>query len=579
MLERGLFFYKGAREVKQSLAFISTIHEVPSNNNPIHPNELLVHAGYIHMKNGKYISLLPLGKRVLQKMEKIIREELNTISTNEITLPILNSLSESPSELDDQELFHWKNTKKEELYLASSHVEILTSIVKEKIHSYKQLPFVLYQIQNKYRNEIHENGMFKNKEFQMLDVYSFHHTSEQLDEFYEKIDQVYTSIFRRLGLPYKKVVADLGGYPGQLSHEYIVLSENGDATIACSNESDYVVNVDLAEVPMITPSNRCDMKELIKQEVSNSKLSIDNLLHNLDTTADQMIKAKIIQANDELIVVLYRGDHTLNEVKLKNKLNVPKIKYAKEKTVREVIGCSSNYVGPIKLPVNVKVVADYGIKTICNGITFANEDGYYYSNVNPERDFAINAYEDLRYIQEGDPSPDGVGEIQFSKGYEIAHIYKLGSSFSEKFETNFIDEDGKSNPIQMGIYEIGVSRLFAVATEIYQDDKGIAWPNSIAPFDVHLLTESVEDEEQWMISEQLYHVLLSYQFDVLFDDRDTPFDVKLKDANLIGIPVQVIIGNNAIQGNVKVIYRRTGESFECAKEELMDRLSEFFRVY
>lgn len=565
--------------MKQSLSLISTIHEVPSNNKPLHPNELLINAGYIHVKNEKYISLLPLGKRVLQKIEKIIREELNTLSTNEITLPVLNSIQSSQTEIENQELFYWRAENQEELYLASSHVEILTSIVKEKISSYKQLPFVLYQIQNKYRDETNENGMYKSSEFQMLDVYSFHHTSENLDQFYDKMDQVYSTIFRRLGLPYKKVVADLGNYLGELSHEYIVLSELGDATIGSSNESNYVVNVDLAEATAPTSINRCEMKELVKQKVSDMSLSIDEFLHSIDIPLEQMIRTKILQVNEELVVVLYRGDHTLNEVKLKNMLNVSKLKFADDQVIRDIIGCSASYVGPIKLPINVKVVADYGIKSICNGITFGNEDGYYYSNVNPERDFAINAYEDLRYIQEGDPSPDGFGQIQFSKGYEVGHIYKLGSAFTEKCEANFEDEDGNLQPIQMGIFEMGVSRLLAVASELYQDEKGLAWPNSLAPFDVHLLTESVENEEEWIISEQLYHVLLSYQFEVLFDDRDTSFDVKLKDANLIGLPVQVIVGKNVIEGKVKVIYRRTGESFECAKEELMDRLNEFFRVY
>ncbi|MFY3793368.1 proline--tRNA ligase [Ureibacillus sp. MALMAid1270] len=568
--------------MKQSLSFIRTNYEVPSNQ-LTNSNNLLERAGYIHLQNGRFISYLPLAKRVLFKIEKLIREEMNRLQANEISLPILNSFQQERPSNDavskNVELFHIQNRKSEELYLAPSHEEILTSIVKEQIKSYKQLPLVLYQIQTKFRDELEQNGLFKSLEFIMKDAYSFHNSKESLDEFYGKMEQAYSTIFSRLGLTYKKVVADLGNYCGEISHEFIVLSENGDVTIAYSNESDYAVNIDLAEVITQHFTHAEELKELKKQKFSIDPDKDEDILNQLELPPEKIIKTKTYKINDELLVVLYRGDHQLNEVKLKNLLHVKNLTLADDDFTREIIGCSVNSVGPIKLPVQVKVIADNGIKSISNGVACANEDGYYYENVNPERDFAINAYEDIRYIQEGEPSPDGIGTIQFAKGFEVAHIFKLGSTYSVESEALFVDEFGDKKPLQMGAYGLGVSRLFAVASQFYQDGSGFTWPNSIAPFDVHLLTENVENEEEWLVSEQLYNILSTYQFDVLFDDRHTTIDEKLNDANLIGLPVQVIVSSKVQQGIVKVQYRRTGETFECAKEELIDRLNEYFRVY
>ena len=555
---------------------------MPSNQ-LTNSNNLLERAGYIHLQNGQFISYLPLAKRVLFKIEKLIREEMNKLQANEISLPILNSFQQERPSNDavskNVELFHIQNRKSEELYLTPSHEEILTSIVKEQIKSYKQLPLVLYQIQTKFRDELELNGLFKSLEFIMMDAYSFHHSKESLDEFYGKMEQAYSTIFSRLGLAYKKVVADLGNYRGEISHEFIVLSENGDVTIAYSNESDYAVNIDLAEVITQHFTHAEELKELKKQKFSIDPDKDEDILNQLELPPEKIIKTKTYKINDELLVVLYRGDHQLNEVKLKNLLHVKNLTLADDDFTREIIGCSANSVGPIKLPVQVKVIADNGIKSISNGVACANEDGYYYENVNPERDFAINAYEDIRYIQEGEPSPDGIGTIQFAKGFEVAHIFKLGSKYSDESEALFVDEFGDEKPLQMGAYGLGVSRLLAVASQFYQDGSGFTWPNSIAPFDVHLLTENVENEEEWLVSEQLYNILSTYQFDVLFDDRHTTIDEKLNDANLIGLPVQVIVSSKVQQGIVKVQYRRTGETFECAKEELIDRLNEYFRVY
>lgn len=565
--------------MKQSHSFIRTIQEVHSNVNR-DPNELLIRAGYIRMQEGGFISYLPLAKRVISKIETIIREEMNQLLANEISLPVLNPLPKrlSDMELVADEIFHIKDQQNDELYLSPSHEEILTSLVKEEINSYKQLPLVLYQIQTKFRDELKHSGIFKSREFIMKDAYSFHQSIDDLNNFYEKMEQSYSNIFRQLGLQYKKVVGDLGNYRGESSHELIVLSEHGDVTIVFSNESDYAVNLDLAQVIEQPNQENCETKQLTKQDIEGFA-HFEEFIQHSNLPLEKIIKSKTYKVNDELIVVLYRGDHTLNEMKLKTILNVQKLKLADNEVIRERIGCSSHSVGPIKLPVKVNVIADHGIKTICNGVAGGNEDGFYYQNVNPERDFAINSYADIRYIQEGEPSPDGLGTIQFTKGYEVGHTFKLGSTYTTECNATFVDEFGKTNPLLMGAYGLGVSRIFAVASEIYQDDKGLAWPTTLAPYNIHLLTEDVENEEEWTLSEQLYNILTTYQFDVLLDDREISINEKIKDADLIGLPVQVIVGNKANEGIVKVNYRRTGESFECAKEVLIDHLNEFFRTY
>lgn len=275
--------------------------------------------------------------------------------------------------------------------------------------------------------------------------------------------------------------------------------------------------------------------------------------------------------------MLARGDHEINDIKLKNALDAGTVELASETAIRELLGCGVGSIGPVKLPVDVKVVADQAIKSIRNGVAGANEDGFHLVNVNPERDFAVNDYLDIRFIQEGDPSPDGQGTIQFAEGIEVGHIFKLGTTYSAKMNGTFLDEQGKAQPFIMGCYGIGVSRILAAVAEHFQDDNGFTWPTQLAPYDIHVVPVNTKDEAQVTLADELYGLLKSYRYDVLLDDRAERAGVKFTDADLIGLPVRVTVGKKASEGVVEVKFRQTGETFEWKKEEVIDRLNEFFR--
>nr|WP_106784259.1 proline--tRNA ligase [Lysinibacillus timonensis] len=566
--------------MKQSLAFIPTIQQVPTSSLD-KTNQLLIRAGYIRMNESGDITYLPLAKRVLSKIEKILREEIERIPAIELSLPLIYSKNSFQSEgvAHSTELFQLKDQQGNALCLSSSHEEFLAAIVKQEIHHHQQLPFVLYQIQTKFRDEVNQKGLFKSREFMTTDVYSFHDTEEDLEETYEKMTQAFSTILSKLGLSYKLLLADAGNYSGVMTHEFVILSEHGgDVTIAYSDSSNYAVNIEMVEVIESHEPATGVIKELTKQSIP-SDIDVMEGIKALTDNVSIIINTKVYDIDGELVVVLVRGDHQINEVKLKNVLKVNHLTLASEEAIQNIMGCSIHSVGPIKLPISVRVIADHAIKTIRNGLSGANEDGFYYINVNPERDFAINAYEDIRFAVEGDPSPDGKGLIQFTKGYEVGHIFKLGSTISEKLDATFTDQFGDVHPVLMGVYAMGVSRLFAVVSEQYQDDKGFAWPKQLTPFHIHLIPERSEDDVQLELAELLNNILTSYHYDVLFDDRKVDLEVKLNDAELIGLPVRVIVGRKSTDGIVEVQVRRTGETFEYAKEELVDHLNEFFRVY
>ena len=319
------------------------------------------------------------------------------------------------------------------------------------------------------------------------------------------------------------------------------------------------------------------MLELEKVATPDVK-TIEEVSNFLNVAASNCIKSLVFNIDGELVVVLARGDHEINDIKLKNALEADSVELAEEAEIKELLGCTVGSIGPVKLPINVKVIADNAIKSIRNGVAGANEDGFHYMNVNPERDFAINTYEDIRFIQVGDPSPDGQGVIKFAEGIEVGHIFKLGTTYSEKMNALYLDEQGKTQPFIMGCYGIGVSRILAAVAEQFQDEKGFVWPKQLAPYDVHLVPVNTKDEAQVQLADELYGLLKSYRYDVLYDDRAERAGVKFADADLIGLPVRVTVGKKAAEGLVEVKFRESGETFEWAKEEVIDRLNEFFRT-
>ncbi|MBM7608396.1 prolyl-tRNA synthetase [Lysinibacillus composti] len=563
--------------MKQSLTFIPTMREIPSEAE-VKSHVMLLRAGFIRQSTNGVYSYLPLAKRVLRKIENIIREELEGINAVEIALPSIqsaNSLEQSGRLTSyGPEVIRMHDRHNRELLLAPTNEEAVTELVKDEIQSYKKLPFTLYQIQTKYRDEQKTRfGLLRSREFILNDTYSFHSNEESLNETYEQMFKVYSNILTKLGLQFRAVSAEKGELE---SHEFIVLSDIGEHTFAYSNHSDYAASIETAKVITEYVSSEEPMEDLEMVATPNEK-TIEEVSQFFDMPTVNCIKSLVFKVDEELYVVLVRGDHTVNETKLMQGLNAQSVELADEASIQELLGCSPGSIGPIKLPLNVKVVADHAIKTIRNGIAGANEDGYHYKNVNPERDFAINIYDDIRYIQEGEPSPDGQGEISFAKGIEVAHIFKHGAKFSSNLNATFIDEQGKAQPFIMGSYNLGVSRLLAVIAEQYQDENGFVWPKQLAPYDIHLMCVNRDDEVQFELAEELYGILTFYQYNVLYDDRSERAGVKFADSDLLGLPVRVTIGKKAVDRMVEVKVRSTGESFECAKEEIGERLNEFFR--
>lgn len=566
--------------MKQSKTFIPTLREVPADAD-VKSHKQLLRAGFIRQNTSGVYSYLPLAKRVLTKIENIIREEMEAINSIELLMPALQSAElwqESGRwEKYGPELMRLKDRHDRDFALGPTHEEVITTLVRDEIKSYKKLPLTLYQIQTKFRDEKRPRfGLLRGREFIMKDAYSFHASRESLDETYEDMYRAYSNIFSRLGLNYRAVIADAGSIGGKGTHEFMVLSEIGEDTIAYSDTSDYAANIEMAEVTVeYQPANEA-LKDLEKVATPDQK-TIEEVSAFLQVAPSNVIKSLVFNVDGELVVVLARGDHEINDIKLKNALDAGSVELADEAAIRQLLGCGVGSIGPVKLPVDVKVVADHAIKSIRNGVAGANDDGFHLVNVNPERDFAVNEYLDIRFIQEGDPSPDGQGIIKFAEGIEVGHIFKLGTTYSEKMNGTFLDEQGKAQPFIMGCYGIGVSRILAAVAEHFQDENGFTWPIQLAPYDIHVVPVNTKDETQVSLANELYGLLKSYRYDVLLDDRAERAGVKFADADLIGLPVRVTVGKKATEGVVEVKFRQTGETFEWKKEEVIDRLNEFFR--
>ena len=567
--------------MKQSLTFIPTLREVPSDAE-VKSHQVLLRAGFIRQNASGIYSYLPLARKVLFKIEQVIREELEAINAQELLMPAMQSAElwqESGRwEKYGPELMRFKDRHNRDFALGPTHEEVITTLVRDEIKSYKKLPLTLYQIQTKFRDEKRPRfGLLRGREFIMKDAYSFHASRESLDATYEDMYRAYSNIFTRLGLNFRAVIADAGSIGGKGTHEFMVLSDIGEDTIAYSDSSDYAANIEMAEVVVDYKLSEEEMLELEKVATPDVK-TIEEVSNFLNVPASNCIKSLVFKIDGELVVVLARGDHEINDIKLKNALDADSVELAEEAEIKELLGCTVGSIGPVKLPINVKVIADNAIKSIRNGVAGANEDGFHYMNVNPERDFAINTYVDIRFIQVGDPSPDGQGVIKFAEGIEVGHIFKLGTTYSEKMNALYLDEQGKTQPFIMGCYGIGVSRILAAVAEQFQDEKGFVWPKQLAPYDVHLVPVNTKDEAQVQLADELYGLLKSYRYDVLYDDRAERAGVKFADADLIGLPVRVTIGKKAAEGLVEVKFRESGETFEWAKEEVIDRLNEFFRT-
>ncbi|SEM48077.1 prolyl-tRNA synthetase [Mesobacillus persicus] len=561
--------------MKQSMTLIPTLREVPADAE-IKSHQLLLRAGYIRQNASGVYSYLPLARKVLQKVEGIVREEMDNAGAVELLMPALQQ-----AELWQEsgrwytygpELMRMRDRHEREFALGATHEEVITSLVRDEVKSYKRLPLSLYQIQTKFRDEKRPRfGLLRGREFIMKDAYSFHSSQESLDEVYERLFAAYSNIFTRCGLNFRAVIADSGAMGGKDTHEFMVLSDVGEDTIAYSDTSNYAANIEMAPVVMEYEKKAEPAKELEKVITENQK-TIEEVAGFLKVEAKDCIKSLLFKMDDDrYVLTLVRGDHEVNDIKLKNLLGAANAELATAEETKAVLGCTIGSLGPVNVK-DVEVVADDAVAAVVNGVCGANEENYHFINVNPERDFSVNQYADLRFIQERDPSPDGEGKIVFAKGIEVGHVFKLGTRYSEAMGATYLDENGRTQPMIMGCYGIGVSRTMASVVEQFNDEKGLVWPTALAPFDLHLIAVNMKDTAQAELANDLYGKLKAARFEVLFDDRQERPGVKFADSDLIGLPVRITVGKKASEGIVELKVRKTGDMQEVHVDELQETI-------
>lgn len=563
--------------MKQSKVFIPTMKEVPAGAEAL-SHRLLLKAGLIKQSTSGIYSYLPLAARVLNNIEAIVREEMERIDAVEILMPALQQ-----AELWEEsgrwsaygpELMRLQDRNGREFALGPTHEEVVTSIVRDELKSYKQLPLTLFQIQSKYRDEKRPRfGLLRGREFIMKDAYSFHADEDSLDASYQDMYNAYGRIFKRVGINARPVVADSGAIGGSHTHEFMALSEIGEDTIVYSEQSDYAANIEKAEVVYQANEKHEDLQPLTKIETPNIHTA-QELATFLDKPLDEITKSMVFKIDGEFIMVLVRGHHELNDIKLKAYFGTDNIELASEDEIVNLLGAKPGSLGPV-FDKEIKVYADNFIQDLNNIVVGANEDGYHLLNANIGRDFEVDAFGDFRFILEGEPLSDGSRPARFAEGIEVGQVFKLGTKYSESMNATFLDNQGKAQPLLMGCYGIGVSRTLSAIVEQNNDENGIIWPKSVTPFDLHLITINPKKDDQRELADQLY-TQLKENYDVLYDDRKERAGVKFNDADLIGLPVRVVVGKNAAEGIVEVKRRDTGESEEVYVDNLINYVNTLY---
>ncbi|ADV05518.1 proline--tRNA ligase [Staphylococcus pseudintermedius] len=564
--------------MKQSKVFIPTLREVPAEAEAI-SHQLLLKAGLIKQNAAGVYSYLPVATRVIHKISDIIRQEMERIDAVEVVMPVLqqSELWKESGRWDayGMELMRLRDRNQREFALGPTHEEVVTSLVRDELRSYKQLPLTLFQIQTKFRDEKRPRfGLLRGREFIMKDAYSFHTDEESLMETYQNMYNAYSTIFKRVGLNVRPVVADSGAIGGNHTHEFHALSAIGEDTIVYSNNSDYAANIEKAEVTYYETANTAEaLQPLEKVETPNVKTA-QELADFLGQPLENIIKTMVFKVNGAFILLLVRGHHEVNDVKIKDYFKTDDVAMATDDEIRNLLGASPGSLGPVT-DRDVKVYADQFVQSLRNLAIGANEDGYHYVNANVERDFQIEGYGDFRFILEGEPLADGSGPAQFAEGIEVGQVFVLGEKYSEAMKATVLNQQGREQNLTMGCYGIGVSRTLSAIIEQHHDDNGIIWPKSVTPFDVHLISVNPKKDEQRACADRLYDQLLG-TYDVLYDDRNERAGVKFNDADLIGIPVRVVVGKNASEGIVEVKRRDTGDSEDVHVNDLVTHLEKLY---
>jgi prolyl-tRNA synthetase len=565
--------------MRASQFFIATLKEAPSDAE-VASHKLMLRAGMIKRLAAGIYTWMPIGLRVVRKVERIVREEMDRAGAIELFMPAVQ-----PAELWQEsgrwekygpELLRFKDRHAREFVIGPTHEEVITDVVRREIRSYRQLPKHFYQIQTKFRDEIRPRfGVMRGREFTMKDGYSFHASFEDLQREYQNMYQTYSRIFSRLGLGFRAVAADTGSIGGTGSHEFHVLADSGEDAIAFCPDSDYAANVELAEALAPQKVSRGDTPPMEKK-ATPGKIRCEDVAEFLGTPLTSTVKAIAVMHNDEFYLLLVRGDHNLNEVKVGKLPGIDPFRFATDEEVERFLGCKPGYIGPVGVDrQKVRVIADRTVAAMENFVCGANEAGFHLTNANWGRDLPEpDAVADIRNVVTGDPSPDGKGTLDICRGIEVGHIFQLRTQYAEALQCKFLDEQGKDRIMEMGCYGIGITRIVGSAIEQGNDDKGIVFPAAIAPFEVVIVPMGYHKSEAVRAAaDKLRDDLLAAGTDVILDDRDERPGVMFADWELIGVPHRVVIGDRGLkEGNFEYKGRRDAEATMVPATEMVQVL-------
>ncbi len=556
-----------------------TLKEAPKDAE-LASHSYLIRAGFIRQLAAGIYDFMPLGVKVLHKVEQIIREEMNRYGGIEVLLPAVQ-----PSELWKEsgrwgyygpELLRLRDRHDREFCVGPTHEEVITDLVRRDVRSYRDLPINLYQIQAKFRDEIKpRGGLLRGREFIMKDAYSFDSNEEGAKANYELMYKAYSAIFGRCGLDFRVVEADTGNIGGSMSHEFQVVAETGEDYVLKCPGCDFTVNQELGPLPEPTAAEAAAPLELEEVHTPDQK-SVEEVAEFLQVETSHVVKTLICVVDEEPMAVLLRGDHELSAVKLRRALGADQVEMADDATVERVSGAAVGFAGPVGLVEKITVVADFAVQGMGNVVVGANKDAYHLKNVNQERDFKVDRFVDVRTAVDGDPCPNCEdGKYSLFRGIEVGHIFYLGTKYSKAMACTVLNENGKPQPVEMGCYGIGVTRIISAAIEQNHDDKGIVWPVPLAPFEAAVLALQMKDEAVVAASEKFYSELQAAGIDVLFDDRPQRPGFKFADAELIGFPYLIVVGSRGVaEGKVEVKCRRTGEKLDIATDEAVNYVVE-----
>ena len=564
--------------MKWSETYIPTLRDDPAEAEIV-SHRLLVRVGYIRKLAAGVYNYLPLMQRVLLKVTQIVRQEMNASGAQEILMPVLH-----PAELW-QRSGRWKTVGKElmrskdrhdrDLVLGGTHEEVVTYLIKGEVKSYRQLPLNLYQIQNKFRDEIRPRfGLMRGREFIMKDAYSFDKDEGSFKISYQKMLDAYFKIFNRCGLETKMVESDTGAMGGKAAHEFMVIvdTEGGENIIFYCDHCDYAANMDKASSLEVNPPQEEDTEKSLKKVATPNVKTVEEVTKFLNVPASKLAKTLLYKADDKMVAAMIRGDREINEVKLKNFLGCINLQMADAEMVEKVTGAAVGFAGPLNLT-GITIVADEEVPGLKNFVTGANENDYHFTNVNVGRDFKIDQVTEIRCAKEGEMCPRCKrGRLHTSRGIEVGNTFMLGTKYSQSLGAKFLDADGQEKPFIMGSYGIGITRTAQAAVEKFHDEKGVIWPASIAPFGMEILPLNVADEKQRRAAFDIYQKAKDQGMEVLIDDRDERAGVKFNDADLIGLPLRVNVGAKSLKENrVEICVRKTKEVISVSLDEVVEK--------